>query len=172
MNEQISQMMDGELDEDEVGRVLAALKSDQDLNDEWSVYHLIGDAMRDDGPVLTADFSSRFSERLAAEPIVFAPKVIPKKPAGFSRRYVAMSAAASVAAVAMVSWFALNGAQLGTVSPTGMQPIAAANDPALHQVSVSNGANIENVQDYLVVHREATGLHTANYTTAGQSKGH
>ncbi|WP_137936239.1 sigma-E factor negative regulatory protein [Chitinivorax sp. B] len=170
MNEQLSQLIDSELDEESVGRMLAAFKSEQGLRDEWHVYHLIGDAMRDEAPPLSTDFISRFGERLAQEPIVFAPKAIPKNRTGFSRRYVAMSAAASVAAVAMVGWFALNGMQLGNVSPS-VQPIAAANDPSLHQVAVSNGASIDGMQDYLVVHREMTGLHSANFTTPGQSKG-
>ena len=169
MKDQLSQLMDGELDDVAVSHLLFSLKSDQELAEDWQLYHLIGDSLRQDAP-LSADFSSRFSERLAAEPVIFAPKAVNRRVSGFSRRYVAMSAAASVMAVAAVGWFAFNHGRQGG-DTVAVAPMMAANDPALRQVAVSNGG-YDAMQDYLVAHREFAGLQTAALTTAQMHKGH
>jgi sigma-E factor negative regulatory protein RseA len=99
MKEQISQLMDGELDERATENALAALRRDPDAVTAWRTYHLISDAMRDT-PLLAAGFTARFAERLAAEPTVLAPM----RRAPWPR--VAWAAAASVAGVALVGWLA------------------------------------------------------------------
>ena len=71
MNEQISQLMDGELDDAEAHRLFGALKHSE-AQREWQAYHLIGDALRDTSAV-SHDFMGHFSERLAEEPTVLAP---------------------------------------------------------------------------------------------------
>ena len=48
MNENISRLMDGEVDGNEVDAVCAALKR-QDAIEIWMCYHVIGDAMRGAG---------------------------------------------------------------------------------------------------------------------------
>jgi sigma-E factor negative regulatory protein RseA len=99
MNERISQLMDGELDEPAIETTLAALRREAHAAETWRTYHLIGDAMRDT-PLLSAGFVARLAERLAAEPTVLAPA----RRAPRLRR--AWAAAASVAAVALVGWLA------------------------------------------------------------------
>src|SRR3972149_2755804 len=46
MNERISALMDGEVDEPELARDLAQLRSNGDLRRSWDTYHLIGDTLR------------------------------------------------------------------------------------------------------------------------------
>jgi sigma-E factor negative regulatory protein RseA len=111
MNERISELMDGELEGKAASGAIDALGRDGDALQTWRTYHLIGDAMRDTR-LLSAGFVGRVSEKLAAEPTVFAPNRIRPEP----RRWVAMpaAAAASVAAVALVGWVA--------ISPQGERP--------------------------------------------------
>lgn len=75
--EQLSALMDGDLSEIEV---LNELGTDPTLQDTWSRYHLIGDAMRGDLPVnLQLDLSDSIMLALEDEPAILAPK--PAQPA-------------------------------------------------------------------------------------------
>ncbi|BCM77253.1 sigma-E factor negative regulatory protein [Aeromonas caviae] len=75
--EQFSALMDGDLSEIEV---LNELGTDPALQDTWSRYHLIGDAMRGDLPVnLQLDLSDSIMLALEDEPAILAPK--PAQPA-------------------------------------------------------------------------------------------
>ena len=102
MKDQISALLDGELDESEAGRLIARLKSDPELRRAWDDYHRVGDALRGH---LGADLSARVASRLAAEPTVLARGAAPT-PVQRAGRWV-LSAAASLAAIALVAWMAL-----------------------------------------------------------------
>src|SRR5665647_1916046 len=102
MKDQISALMDDELDLDDSAHLLTAIKSDGELGHCWSNYHLIGDAMRGTG-MFKPDFSQRLMQKLEAEPTVVAPRSKRK----LAQRPVLWSAAASVAAVMFVGWMVL-----------------------------------------------------------------
>ncbi|MCH7349607.1 RseA family anti-sigma factor [Aeromonas sp. MR7] len=77
--EQLSALMDGDLSDVEV---LSELGMDPALQDTWSRYHLIGDAMRGDLPVnLQLDLSDSIMAALEDEPTILAPKPVESKPA-------------------------------------------------------------------------------------------
>lgn len=136
MKEQISEFMDGEVDEEQAKRLLAILQHSQ-VQQEWHTYHLIGDELRGTSSVST-DFMERFSSRLAEEPTVLAPNRFSK----LRPRTFALSAAASMAAVGFVVWAVM---QTNTENPhSGMM---AANAP---QVELSSA----NVNPYLLAHQE------------------
>jgi sigma-E factor negative regulatory protein RseA len=99
MKEQVSQLMDGELDERGSGATLDALRRDARALEAWRTYHLISDALRDT-PLLSDDFAARLAGRLAAEPTVLAPS---RARPGVR---LVLAAAASFAAVALVAWLA------------------------------------------------------------------
>ena len=104
--DRISQLMDGELDDRSAAEVFETLRQDREAVQTWRTYQLISDALRE-SRVLSTDFTARFSERLAAEPTVFAPRAhFPGVQPASRRWYVASAAAASFAAVAMVGWLA------------------------------------------------------------------
>lgn len=107
--ERVSTLMDGELDSDEAAREIARLKQDAARRDAWNTYHAIGELMRGE-PVPAADSSSRFSrrlsEKLAREPAIVAPRLRLPATARSMQTY-ALSAAASVAAIAVVGWVAM-----------------------------------------------------------------
>lgn len=73
--EQISALMDGDLSEI---KVLNELGTDPSMQDTWSRYHLIGDAMRGDLPVnLQLDLSDSIMLALEDEPTILAPVPVP-----------------------------------------------------------------------------------------------
>ena len=117
----ISALMDGELGDSEAQGQIARLKSDGETRERWDEFHLIGDALRGD-PLLSSRFAQSFSQRLAAEPTVLAPRRIMRKPA--RTLTYALSAAASVSAAALVAWVA--------VAPTGQggPQLASSTAPA------------------------------------------
>ena len=119
--DRISALMDGELDELDGQREIARLKTNEELRSCWDEFHLVRDALRGE-PLLSSGFNEKLSRRLSAEPTVLAPRRIPSRP----RRVItyAMSAAASVAAVAFVVMAALGptGGQIGPVAEKADQP--------------------------------------------------
>ncbi|MCA3183665.1 MULTISPECIES: RseA family anti-sigma factor [unclassified Cupriavidus] len=108
--EQISILMDGELQTHEVDAALDIAKGDTGMA-EWSMYQLIGDTLRSEELThagSTSDFLSRFSAQLESEPHVLVPAVAA---AGRQRLLVrpswvrrVMPGTAIAAAVAAVSW--------------------------------------------------------------------
>jgi len=151
MKTRISELIDGELGPREASGPLDALRSEGEARDTWRRYHLIGDAIRDTR-MLSAGFADRVAARLAKEPTVMAPvrlAALPQRP-----RWQFLSAAASVAAVALVGWVAFgpqeDGAPLARVAPTAAQaPVAAAQvPPPAAQVPPPSTAN-----DYLYAHQ-------------------
>jgi sigma-E factor negative regulatory protein RseA len=167
----VSSLMDGELNVDEADREIARLKTDTALRGSWDTYHLIGDTLRG-GRVGAAGFAGRFAERLAAEPTVLAP---PRRAPRSRFQTYALSAAASVAAVAVVGWVAmstlagkpettpgtlakapssqpLSPPPLATVPPSTMSqaPIAAPQPAPAAPVAV---ASPEHLHEYMLAHQ-------------------
>ena len=142
MNDRISALMDGELDERSAAQLIEALARDAEAIRTWRSYHLIGDAMRG-GLLLSAGFTERLSQRLAAEPTVLAPRRMRTE----SPRLFTLSAlAASVAAVAFVGWMAFAPQrQAPAPAMAKLQPPAEAK-PAI--VPMPSSAN-----DYLLAHQ-------------------
>lgn len=144
MKEKISALMDGELERLASSGSLDALRAGGEARDTWRDYHLIGDAMRD-ARVLSPGFSARVAAKLAAEPTVMAPS---RMVASAQRpRLQLLSAAASLAAVALVGWFAF-GLQDETVQVAKVAPPVAQAQPPAAQVPPPSSAN-----DYLYAHQ-------------------
>src|SRR6478609_5736560 len=139
MKERISALMDGELEGRAAEEAIESLRGEGEALESWRMYHLISDGMRD-SRLLSAGLTARVSERLAAEPTVLAPGRLPgRTPA---QRF-AYAAAASVAAIGLVSWLAFG------PQPQAPQPIAKAEAPVIAiTVPVTNAAN-----DYLLAHQ-------------------
>jgi len=135
MKHQISAFMDGELLEEETGAVLAQLKRDDTLLTQWTDFHVISDALKEQYSLqreLSPAFRERISKRLSEEPTILAAQQTSlRRP-----RALALSAAASVAAVAMVLGIAFYNEQPAEFA----QPTAAAT--------------ATNVDDYLMAHQE------------------
>jgi sigma-E factor negative regulatory protein RseA len=143
MKERISTLMDGELFEDETEALLGRIKHHPEARQEWQTYHLIGDALRQPGHI-SRDISVTLRERLQQEPAVLAPRSrISKK-----MRYFAMSAAASLMALALVAWMSVQ------ISSEPATQQIARQQPGNVQPVVNAGNKV--VDDYLMAHQEVS----------------
>jgi sigma-E factor negative regulatory protein RseA len=146
MTERISHLMDGELDDADAVSELARLRGDPALRGTWDAYHMVGDALRGH---LQGDIASRVSARLAQEPTVLAPAAArPSGGAGSRGAWYALSAAASVAAVALVVWVAAPGLQSGDVQ------VARALNAVTAPSEVVSVPSAVGVQNYVIAHQQ------------------
>lgn len=141
MKHEISALMDGELFEDEADSLLNKMKKNLQAQQEWSIYHLVGDALRQPDNVCK-DMSVSFHERLQAEPTVFAPR----RRTTQRVQYFALSAAASVMALALVAWLSV---QAGVEPAPQIAAIQQQNSIRPASFSAANGVN-----DYVIAHQE------------------
>lgn len=125
MKARISELMDGEVGPHESVGPLDALGAGGEARDTWRRYHLIGDVMRDTR-LISGGFSARVAAKPAAEPTVLAPSRV--APVRQRQRWQLLSAAASLAAMALVGWVAFGTQE--SESPTAQaQPIAVLVPP-------------------------------------------
>ena len=143
MNEQISALLDGELNEDETATVIAKLKQDNTLEQDWLLYNIIGDAYRQT-TVSSLHFERRFAARLAQEPTVLAPGAIHSEK---KRPIVVWSAAASIAVISLVSWLTLN----NNVATT---PGGSTQLDNVRTVSLATDDERNRLKPYLLAHEE------------------
>ena len=140
MKKEISTLMDGELFEDEAEGLLNQIKRDSDAHKDWEIYHLIGDVLRQPEHI-HCDLSAKVRERMQDEPVVLAPRGRAVKQ---KMRTVALSAAASLAAVGVVAWMS---AQIAPETFPQMAMQQAALRPASLQIKPRSS-------DYLMAHQE------------------
>ncbi len=138
MRQEISALMDGELFEDDAKALLERLKRHPEADNDWALYHLIGDALRQPDNI-GCDFPRSFHQRLQAEPTVLAPRRhTPER-----IKYYALSAVASVMALALVAWLSLQ---------VGGEPVVQM--ATAHQPSPVTPAAYQTDDDYLMAHQE------------------
>jgi sigma-E factor negative regulatory protein RseA len=71
IHEQLSALMDGELERDETRFLLKRLASDHELPLRWSRYHVVRQTLRhQQGPALPLDFAARVMHRIDDEAVV------------------------------------------------------------------------------------------------------
>lgn len=148
MKEQLSALMDGQLEDADCDGCLRRLKDDDDLREDWAVYHLIGDALRG---TPSRGLSASFADKLSAEPTVLAPGAAPRRKLSPRRQaWYALSAAASVAAVAAVGWVALP--MIQPPGPTIVQ--GPVTTPTTVQVTAPQIVPVATgVGDYVLAHQ-------------------
>ncbi len=140
MKDKISALIDGELFEDETEVVFDRIKRNANTHQDWTTYHLIGDVLRQPDHI-HRDISARISIAMQSEPAVLAPRgrVLKQK-----ARMFALSAAASVLALAVVAWMSFQ------ISPEASSQVAmqqTATQPVNSQLQASSS-------DYLLAHQE------------------
>jgi sigma-E factor negative regulatory protein RseA len=145
MTQDISSLMDGELEPHEAERAIRSCCASREAAQMWQQYHLVGEVLRGGVPHPTRT-AERVREALALEPAIIArPKRLFETTVG----RVAFAAAASVATIGVVGWIGTQGGQVpgGTAiatNPTTLQPVAN---------SATVPAPTVDVQDYLAAHR-------------------
>jgi sigma-E factor negative regulatory protein RseA len=151
MKEKISALMDGELEGKAAAELIDELERGGEALDAWRTYHLVSDAMRDT-QLLSAGFTDRVVQRLAAEPTVLAPKKLHFGAQQEPRRRFATpaAAAASLAAIGLVGWLAV--APQHQLAPPGT-PIAQVVQPALEAKKPVMVPLPTATPDYLLAHQ-------------------
>jgi sigma-E factor negative regulatory protein RseA len=140
--EEISLLVDGELEIEHIERVCTRVRDESAIK-TWVCYHMIGDALRGSSAIMPG-FAASFATRLAAEPTVLAPPRLRPAPAA-----VAWAAAATVAAISVVGWVAM------TTLPMGDGTLPAALATARQAASVRAADTRPAVNnEYLLVHQE------------------
>jgi sigma-E factor negative regulatory protein RseA len=154
MKQQISVLMDGELFEDEADGLLDHIKRGSDVHNDWEIYHLIGDVLRQPEHI-HCGLSAKVRERMQDEPTVLAPRVRPVKQ---RLRTIALSAAASLSAVGVVAWMSLQispevaphlAMQQSAFRPASMQIKPDANDYLMAHQEFSPSADINGGASYI-----------------------
>jgi len=151
MTQEISSLMDGELEAPEAERAIRTCCADGEAAAKWKQYHLIGEVLRGGVPHPTRT-AERVRELLAEEPAIIAR---PKRGMDSTLGRVAFAAAASVATIGVVGWI---GSQGGSATPSATEvAVVKSAVPAAVQ-PVSNVTTIPaptvDVQDYLAAHRQ------------------
>jgi len=145
MTQEISSLMDGELEPQEAERAIRSCCTDGEAAAKWQEYNLIGDVLRGGKPHPTRT-AERVRKALEAEPAMIArPKRVHETTVG---RF-ALAAAASVATVGVVGWIGNQGGQGGSA------PIVAKGASSIQPVAnvVTRPAPVD-MQDYVSAHRQ------------------
>lgn len=150
--------MDGELEKQDASNVIKALRKNDELQQEWKNYHLIGDALRQSSR-LSMNISSHVNQKLKNEPIA----VLFPDSSHISRQQKTKVFALSIAASVMMmitAWIIVD----NNTTSEPKQSIVAENPTqdsniAVVPVMVSPPASLNNyppieINDYLSVHRE------------------
>jgi len=137
MSEQISALMDDEIELEDALHVVASLHASKHNAEAWSCYHLIGDSMRGDA-LLGADFKHNLMHRIEQEPTVLAPNATQA-----SGGKMAGLKAASFAAVMVVGWMAMH------------QQVQPDNAMPAMEVAQADAAEQPIPSEYLMAHRSS-----------------
>ncbi len=143
--EDLSALMDGELDASAVAGACRAWRDDALLRSQWHAYHLIGDVMRSEDLVSGAGHDAKFlatlRERLADEPVVLAPSSVAAPAAVIPvRRRSWMGPAAVAAGFAVVAGTLVVTQMAGGLSPreSGADMSVAQAPSPLQAVAMSD----------------------------------
>lgn len=148
MREDVSALMDGDLEPEALRRVLKSMCSSDELRSTWTVYHLIGDCMRNEGTRDEA-LTQRIMAALHDEPTVLAPQA--RKPSLVVR--FGLAAAASVLTVSSVAWITYQGQR-------ALVPVQVALPQSQPASSVGEGGMLAaqpaslDMSDYVWAHRD------------------
>lgn len=153
--EAISCLLDGELDAATRERVLKRLMSDADAQGQWSVLHLVGDALRSSevGALHQTSFAAKCSARLANEPAIVATRWARER--RYLVRRVLLPGTAVAAAVAMLAVVAVP--QLRGSGGDAEPVVAGAGAVATPVVTISAtpvASPSRPMAPYLQAHRE------------------
>ena len=165
MKEKISALIDGELDSIEVADTISQIKESEELRNEWSIYHLIGDILRQ--PAMSIpDIASSIRNELEIEPSVLTPDIPKEKK---SQVFAFAIAASMVAAVAAVTWMggqtmdrppslqAVIKNELAEPTVTTDPVLAQKEEPKTNKLVLQDPVPIR-LNDYMFAHGEFTAI--------------
>ncbi len=148
MNEELSRLMDDDLPDSDVERVLGECRRPDALS-AWACYHVIGDTLRGTQGI-SSRASTRVAEALASEPTVLAPK----------RREIPRSAPWAWAAAATIAAVTVVGMTAVSLTESPGTAVAKAREASAMTAAQVRPQSLP--QDYVLVHQEyspATAIH-------------
>ncbi len=135
--EQVSALMDGEMSQQEMDRMIQNMRDNPYLKDCWDRYHLIGDTLRRRLPdFISTDIHSKISAAIQNEPTHFLPRSTKQKSStGHKKQALGFALAASVTAIAVVGVMQIDESAQGIAQPA---TVAAVDRSETVQVAVSD----------------------------------
>lgn len=154
MKEQLSRMLDDDIDGRAMPRLLAAIREDEEMKSTWARYGAIGHVIRTGSSVPgEADLWKRVSAALEDEPTALAPRQA--RPTLVHQRLVNYALAASLVGVALVvgKSFLTNAQQVFAV------PAATAASQSVSSDRIRGVAAAQSrFDDYLLAHNASAQL--------------
>ena len=160
MKEQISALLDDEIDAASSEAALDRLRRDEELRRKWSDYCMVGDALRGEAGVAD-EFTARVMMMIDAEPTVLAPvrttRDAKRRGSAVERT---MPLVASMMGVAAVGWIAYTLNSGGEAASA--QPLALTRAPVVSTVALQTrgdaGLSVgESHREYVFVHQALSG---------------
>lgn len=145
MTQEISSLMDGELESHEAERAIRGCCADSEAARKWQEYHLISDVLRGGRPHPSGT-AERVRQALADEPAIIAR---PKRLLDSTFGRVALATAASAATIGVVGWIGSQGGPAAPGAVVAKNP--AAVQPVAHKPAPAPAAGVD---DYLAAHRQ------------------
>lgn len=150
----ISALMDGQATAADAAALCARWRGDEQVRERWAAYHLIGDVLRSEDlalpPARDEAFLQSLRQRLAAEPVVLAPRpAVLTRPHRMGWQVATAAAAAGFVLVAGVMVMSRPGADSGAAT------LASNNAPEL---TLASGRLVRDAQldRYLAAHRRVS----------------
>lgn len=144
MDDRVSALMDGELDDAAVRACLDSMLADSRLREDWALFHLIGDHLRDASPLapeaLSADKPPRRNPQ-EDTPLWPSPWLLPARPR------LLLSGAAALLGVAIAALAVL------LLPPAAPQLIPPPVVASAHRLAGNLGTVAETNQGYLLAHQ-------------------
>ena len=152
MNEKMSALLDDELSAHERDRLLQELGQDPMLRAAWGRYHLIRAALRKDiEVVVNSDLAARVVRRIENDPAPLARPLIRLPMRHFTKLAAGLAIAASVAAVAVVSF---KSTLLPDTTHVPVVATAAVDSTSKSQTQIAKAAQDSSLNALLVKHNE------------------
>ena len=155
MNEQISRLMDGEVDAQEMDALCGTLRSEAAMA-TWSCYHTIGDALRGETAV-TRSVVTAVARQLAQEPTVLAPRLRGAAPGPAAWLWATAATLAAVTVVGYTAYSMIDEApaglakarEAGTMSAAQVRPLTIPADYLLAHQEYAPANALQGVGPYL-----------------------
>lgn len=157
MNEEISQLIDNELDPHQRKALLERISKDDAARKSWKCYHLIGDVIRHDVSSTGNDLAASIRNNLEKEPTVLAPLSVK-----------ASSSTAKTNIWKPVGIFSV-AASLVLVAVMTLSPLGTRNEEG----NLGNNGGIANISSAEQLHREFHEMliNHAEFTTSSGMSG-
>jgi sigma-E factor negative regulatory protein RseA len=146
--EQISALMDNELQGQDARQALLRLGDTPEARENWATYHLIGDMMR--GQNSAINVSGRVLAALQEEPAILAPQRAARPAKAMT---YALSAAASVSAIAVVGWMAFSTGNVTNPQTELARAVPVAPAVQLAEPQLVSAPSDGQMNEYLLAHQ-------------------